>query len=131
MTRLRRIVVFAAVGVGAATVYFLCAMALLRVGVRPAALTSLIAYAISGVFSYLGHRLFTFQSSAPHGRTLPRFVLANATGYLIAVLVPLLLTDVMNWPPLIATVLVCVAVPATNFILLTMFVFWKPANVRF
>lgn len=127
---LRRIAVFVTVGLGAAIVYFLSAMALLRIGIRPAALASLVAYGISGVFSYLGHRLLTFQSDAPHRQALPRFVLVNIAGYLIAVVVPLLLTDVLNWPPLIATVLVCVAVPAMNFILLTMFVFLKPAGIR-
>jgi len=129
--RSRRIFVFATVGIAAAIIYFFCATLLLRLGVRPASLTSLIAYGISGACSYLGHRLLTFQSDTPHGKAVPRFIVANLAGYLVAVVVPLLLTDIMSWPPLIATVLVCVAVPTLNFVLLTLFVFWKPANARF
>lgn len=123
-------VVFATVGIGATLIYFFCATALFYLGVRPAALSSLIAYGMSGACSYLGHRLLTFQSDAPHERTLPRFVLVNVAGYLIAAGIPFLLTDTLRWPPLIATALVCIAVPALNFILLTVFVFWKPAGAR-
>jgi putative flippase GtrA len=119
----RRVVTFGSVGLGAACVYFLIAWALSTQGVLPASVASFIAYLASAGFSYLGHKALTFRSSAPHRRELPRFALAGALGYAIAVIVPLVLTDFWRFQPVIAIVIVCIAVPVVNFLLLTFFVF--------
>lgn len=69
----RRLVRFGLVGVLATSINLLTTLGLAQVGVA-FGLASLVAFAVSLIASYLGHTLFTFKASAPHLRSVPRFV---------------------------------------------------------
>jgi putative flippase GtrA len=89
----------------------------------PGSIASIIAYTLSTPVSYLGHRHLTFQSSRPHREAAPRFLGVSAFGYVVAFLVPWLLTDLIGAHPLIAIALTCTAVPVLNALALWRIVF--------
>lgn len=92
----------------------------------PVALASLVAFGAGAVFSYFGHRLFTFRSKAAHGRSLSRFAGVNALAYATATGLPWILCDRMGFAPLAGILAVCIVVPVMNFTLLNFYVFRQP-----
>jgi putative flippase GtrA len=127
--QLQRIARFTVVGLAAMAAYAVVATALGFAGLRPAWLASGFAYAIAAIWSYVGHRRFSFRSDAPHAVAGPRFVVATLTGQGLAVLLPALITDLGGRPVLWSTVAVCLVCPAVSFALNNWFVFaGRPAQ---
>ncbi|RUW34111.1 MULTISPECIES: GtrA family protein [unclassified Mesorhizobium] len=124
LIRQHRLSRFAVIGGAATLVYALCAL-LLSGGGRALSATSasVIAYVIAGVFSYAGHKYFTFVSAGAHRFELPRFLLLNAMGLAIAAALPGLLTGRLGMPAAVPVLLTCVAVPLVNYIMLGRWVF--------
>ena len=121
-----RMLRFALVGVAATLLYAVIAFALAYVSMLPAAVTSLIAYCTAGVLSYFGHRLFTFKAGGGHARPAARFVGINLLGYAVAAVIPWVLSDRLGYPAAIGIVLVCIVIPAMNYVLFNLFVFREP-----
>ena len=120
-----RLVRFGFVGIGATLLYAAIAWMLTagaRIGATPA---SLLAYALAALFSYLGHKRFTFRSAASHTPEVPRFVAASALGAGVAAAAPLILTDRLGLPSMVAIVFTCVAVPVMNYLVLDLLVFTR------
>jgi putative flippase GtrA len=113
--RLAQLTRFGVVGVSCAVLYASLAWSLTVIAGLPAIVGSVTAYAISGVFSYLGQKLFTFRSAAPHAEAAPRFLLVFLAGVGVAACAPMLLTDRMRLPPLVAIVFTCGVVPVINY----------------
>lgn len=66
---------FAVIGVVATMVHYATLMALLKVaGVPSAGVANGLASVAGIATSYLGNRIHTFRSDAPHAVTLPRFL---------------------------------------------------------
>lgn len=124
--RLRRPATLVLVG-GASTLAY---AALAWLGMRwlalPAAIVSLIAYALAAAGSYFAHRRFTFAVSGGHGAAPARFAALSLAGYAIAFAAPLLLTDIMGHPPIWAILLTSLAVPVINAVALARLVFRAP-----
>jgi putative flippase GtrA len=118
-----RIARFTIVGLAAMAAYAAIVTALTFAGMRPAWLASGLAYALAAIWSYVGHRRFSFRSDAPHRRAGPRFVLVTAVGQGLAILIPALMTDLTGYPPIVSTAVVCLVCPAVSFILNSAFVF--------
>lgn len=118
-----RILRFSVVGLGAMAAYAVIVSALTLSGLRPAWLASGLAYALAAIWSYVGHRRFSFRSDAPHAVAGPRFVVVTATGQGIAIAIPALMTDLGGWPAIHATIAVCIICPAVSFLLNAFFVF--------
>lgn len=117
---------FALIGIGSTLIYAVCAFFLSRgqgAGPLPAALASVAAYAIAALFSYTGHKYFTFMSGGNHAMELPRFLLLTASGLIVAIVLPGLLTQMLGIPVSIPILLTCVAVPVVNYIVLGRWVF--------
>jgi len=119
---LLRLGTFASVGAAATIGYAIIAESLAFLGLRPAA-ASVIAYGICGLWSYLGHKRFTFASAAPHSVAAPRFVVAAAGGLLIAAGSPLLFTQFFGPSPYFAVLATCVVAPIVSFVASQSFVF--------
>jgi len=83
MPTLRRLATFATVGAATTIGYAVIAEGLAFFGLRPV-LASLIAYAICGCGSYLGHKRFTFASMGLHSAEAPRFFVATIAGLFVA-----------------------------------------------
>ncbi|HXW19896.1 MAG TPA: GtrA family protein [Roseiarcus sp.] len=120
--RLAELLRFAAVGVSAAAIYFVAATALAALG-RPLAESSAVAYLLGGIFSFFGHRAFTFASRGPLKAEALRFALLNAVGFLVATGAPVVLTDWLGAPPAWAMAVACVIAPTVNYLAMRSLVF--------
>jgi putative flippase GtrA len=118
-----RLARFTAVGLAAMAAYVVAVTALAHAGLRPAWLASGAAYALAAVWSYVGHRRFSFRSGAAHSVAGPRFVAATAAGQTLAVAIPALLTDAGGLPQIVSTAAVCLVCPAASYLLNSRFVF--------
>jgi putative flippase GtrA len=125
--RLAQMARFGVVGASCAVLYASLAWSLTVMAGFPAVAGSVAAYAISGVFSYLGQKLFTFRSDAPHAQAAPRFLAVFLAGISVAALAPMLLTDRMHLPPLVAIVFAGAVVPALNYLVFSLLVFGRGA----
>jgi len=125
---LARLIRFGVVGVGCALLYAALAWSLTALAGLAPTTSSIAAYAVAGVVSYLGQKLFTFQSDAPHTDTAPRFLAVFLVGVCIAAAAPLLLTDRLHLPPLVAIVFTCGVVPLINYGVLGRLVFSRGAQ---
>jgi putative flippase GtrA len=114
---------FTVVGLAAMAAYAVAVTALAALGLKPQWLASGCAYAIASIWSYVGHRRFSFRSDQPHAVAGPRFVIATMTGQAIAIAIPALITDLAGYPGHLATIAVCIVCPAVSFLLNSSFVF--------
>ncbi|MDN5926754.1 MAG: GtrA family protein [Hyphomicrobiales bacterium] len=118
---------FTLIGMAATVIYAACAFVLsdriTGIVPLPAAVASFSAYLMAGISSYVGHKYFTFASPRTHSIELPRFVLCNLVGLALAVIFPAVLTDMFDVPALVPIVILCVVVPALNFIVFDRWVF--------
>ena len=122
-----RIVRFGLVGIAATALYALLAYAFAYLIPWSAGLGSLIAYAISAAFSYLGHRLFTFKNRDTIAGSASRFAGVNVLAYGVSAVIPWAMTDWLGYAPVVSIALVCLVIPAMNFLLLNLFVFKSDA----
>jgi putative flippase GtrA len=118
-----RLARFTIVGLGAMAAYAVFVTGLTFAGLRPAWLASGLAYALAAVWSYVGHRRFSFRSDAPHQVAGPRFALVTATGQALAVALPALITDLGGLPQIWATLAVCIVCPGVSFLMNSFYVF--------
>ena len=118
----RRLVMFAAVGVSATLFYLLVALTANKLGLGAVA-SSFLAYSLSALLSYTGHRLLTFRSSASIRETAPRFAYLSIAQYVLALAIPVILTNFAGLPPLASFIAVCVLVPASSLLAMSRFVF--------
>jgi putative flippase GtrA len=125
-----RLARFTMVGLAAMAAYAVIVTGLTALGLRPAWLASGTAYALAAVWSYVGHRRFSFRSDAPHQAAGPRFVAATAAGQALAVAIPAAVADFGGWPAAYATAAVCVVCPAVSFVLNNWFVFSDAPSPR-
>jgi putative flippase GtrA len=125
MPTLRRLATFATVGAAATIGYAVIAEGLAFFGLRPV-LASLIAYAICGCGSYLGHKRFTFASMGLHSAEAPRFFVATIAGLFVALTTPLLFAQFFGPSPYFAILATCFLVPIVSFVTSARFVF-RPA----
>lgn len=120
---------FVVVGLSATLIYAIVAWLLTHFTNWRTALCSLIAFFISGAFSYLGHRLFTFRSRDSVARTAGRFAGVNLLAYCVAGAIPWVVSDIFGFAAIISIALVCIVIPVMNFALLNLFVF-KSSSVK-
>jgi putative flippase GtrA len=126
LQRLRRPLTLLAVGVMATLLYAALAAFGASQTRLQAALVSLMAYALAAGYSYLSHRFYTFNVTGSHGDAPARFATISLAGYAIAFLAPLILTDLLGWPPLWPIAVTCIAVPLFNAWALSRLVFRVP-----
>lgn len=120
-----RVLRFAAVGLASTLLYAAGATALTH-GPDPllgAAAGSFLAYSCCAVFSYLGHKLFTFGSGGAHGAEAPRFLLLTGFGLAFSFAVPALLSGCLGFAPVVSVLVTTVAVPLLNYLVLSSWVF--------
>ncbi len=118
----RTLLTFAGVGLTATVLYFVLASTASALFQAPAAVCSVVAYLLSAILSYYGHKHLSFVSSGAHLLEAPRFVAATGLGLLLAYLIPMAVERV-GWPHVVAYMAVCLIVPAVNFVLLKSWVF--------
>ena len=118
---LSRFARFGVVGVVATVIY-----AVLTLTLAPhmsAALASLLAYCTGAVFSYTGHKFFTFVSTGGHRQEAPRFLMLTGFGIFLSWAVAGLLSDWNDVPVAVPVTVNCVAIPTINFLAMRYWVF--------
>jgi putative flippase GtrA len=113
---------FVVAGASATCFYAFLAWFLTLVVAAPTA--SLVAYTLSGLWSYLAQKYWTFESQGSHRHEMPRFTVLWLIGLCWSALCPYLLTILLLWPAFIAIILVCVSVPCMNFFFMRRFVYY-------
>lgn len=122
MPSLLRLATFATIGAAATVGYAIIAESLAFLGMNPVP-ASLIAYGMCALWSYLGHKRFTFASAAPHSIAAPRFVVATAAGALVAAGMPMLFAQFFGASPYFAVLATCLLAPIISFVASQCFVF--------
>jgi len=86
---------------------------------------SVIAYSFAGVFSYFGHRMFSFRSKNSIMYEIPRFVITVIIGYSISSIFPYIFTIKIGTHPSVAIIAVSLMIPLFNFLFMKKYVFIK------
>lgn len=111
---------FGVIGGGATFIYFCLAIAFdLMFGLGPI-VASTMAYASAAVFSYVGHKHFTFNAREKQHWEKFRFLVASLIGFFLAMFIPWALG---GFVPVISYVAVMILVPSVSFFMLRVFVF--------
>lgn len=92
---------------------------------------SAISYFAAGVFSFLGHRAFTFASNGFWMSEAARFAALNLAGLLAASTAPFILANRFGMAPPHAILVICVAAPAINYLAMRSLVFCRARRRTF
>lgn len=115
---------FMATGLSVTMLYVVLALVLDRILPQlPGSVISFVAHALCGIYSYLAHKFFTFESGGMHRVEGPRFILLTAAGFGIATGLAAWLHDFWNWPIAIPVVIAAILVPCMNYLGMRFFVF--------
>jgi len=119
----RRPVRFLVTGIGATLLYALLAAAFSTATPMKPALGSVLAYALAAIFSYAGHKYFTFVSSGAHRFEVPRFAALTLLGLATSFALPAVLSQWLGLPVQVPIALTCLLVPLVNYVVLRHWVF--------
>jgi len=115
---------FLVIGTGAALAFVGLSSFILGLGLPLADwVLSALCYAAFIVPVYLLHRRFSFESSAPHGRALPRYVAVQLLGLALATMFSFVAYGVVGLPTVAASLLVIAMTSAVNFLILKVWAF--------
>ncbi|MEP1471089.1 MAG: GtrA family protein [Halieaceae bacterium] len=118
-----RLIRFCVVGLITAVIHY----GILLLGVEQfatdATLASSIGFIVAVSFNYLMHYSWTFDQPAPHGRTLVRYLVMIACGFMINAVVMFVASDILAILYLISQALAMAAVLVWNYLLANYWVF--------
>lgn len=103
--------------------YFLLANLLMLATGMADTICSFVAYLLSLILSYGLQSRFTFRVATGSRGQIMRFVFTAATGVVIATGLVQVCNELLGWPSVIATALVCILIPVANFIAFRWWVF--------
>lgn len=103
--------------------YFLLANLLMLSTGMPDTVCSLVAYLFSLIMSYGLQSRFTFLVTTDSRNQVIRFVITATMGLTIATGLVYVCNELLDWPSMIATALVCILIPVANFIAFRWWVF--------
>jgi putative flippase GtrA len=101
--------------VGASAALSYVGVALLFSGTIGAIGAAILAQIVATAISYLGHRTFTFRSSAAHRRTIPRFLVATAASVVVNLGVTGLASSVLHMNAMVTSVLAIGAIVVVSY----------------
>jgi len=113
---------FAVVGAGTTALYAVLALAFSFSGIAATG-ASVLAFLITAVFSYAGHKYVTFASGGSHAFEAPRFLAVSASSLTTVSVLPAVLTGMLGLPAAVPILLACIIVPAVNYVVLGRWVF--------
>lgn len=119
---------FIVVGVLGAIVYFTCSYLFLTLTSLPAFLASLLAYACSFGFAYLGQKYWAFRSIAPHSVTLFRYAVLQACCAIFAATFTQVSVSYSELSPLLLSALATVFTSGISYVVSSCWVFADTAE---
>jgi len=115
---------FIAIGGGAALAFVAVSSFMVSLGLPLADwVVSALCYGAFIGPVYLLHRRYSFNSSAPHGRALPRYVAVQLVGLTLAALFSFVAYGVVGLPSVAAALVVTGLTSAVNFFILRIWAF--------
>lgn len=120
-----RIVRFTVVGMTVTVTYFLLALLLSSVSNIETVSASAVAYVMSALLSFWGHRKITFKSDQAILGELVKFLLANGVGLFLATIIPAIISGYFAMSSLVSFTVVMGVVPAISFLMMRYFVFMQ------
>lgn len=118
----REALIFGAVGVTATAGYAAGVWLLVSWANWAPETASAAAYVVCAIFSFTAHSLLTFGLETGRGAAAWRFALTTAVGLIVAT-GAMKAISLMRLPVFVGIVIVVVAIPLTNFIILKYWVF--------
>jgi len=118
MTNIRKILTFGFVGIAASVIHFVTAVVAMRIFEAPIFLANLFGFIIAFGLSYVGHYKWTFQSTANHKVSVPKFAITAIIGYLINNIVLLILISATG-RELSSFILIAIGVSAATVYLIS------------
>jgi putative flippase GtrA len=122
------VVRFGVTGVTTTLAYFVLINAFVLWSTMPPVLSSVCAYVISLVISYVMQSRFTFRVNADSVDQIARFIVMSLAGLVVSWCVMALTVDVLHWPYLTGAIATCVIIPILNFFVLRGWVFTAQAK---
>ena len=113
---------FVIVGASCSLGYLVIASVLAALGVATW-LASGATYVAFIPVAYLLQRGYTFRSTARHAQALPRYIVIQALGALVSILLPYLLSGYDFLPPAVVFIAVLVTVAVFSFVLMSVWAF--------
>ena len=107
---------FGVVGITAMAVHWIAVTLLVPLGIAPL-IANILAFAIAFNVSYVGHRNWTFASTANHATTFKRFFLVALASFVLNETLYYLLLSFTALDYRIALAMVLVAVAALTFVM--------------
>ncbi|WP_051333947.1 GtrA family protein [Mesorhizobium sp. WSM3224] len=116
---------FLVIGIGATLIYALLAASFSAAAAMPLnpAMGSVLAYGLAAVFSYAGHKYFTFVSRGAHRFEVPRFAVLTLAGLATSFALPAVLSQWLGLPVQVPIALTSLLVPLVNYVVLRHWVF--------
>ena len=118
-----QIIRFICVGLIATATYFLLARFFVYDCNFAAHYASLAAFIIASIFSYFGHRCFTFKSTQKHDQLAPRFILLTVLNYGVAFIIPYILSEHLKQPLITSLLTTSLVIPCMSYVLMNKIVF--------
>lgn len=94
----------------------------------PIVLASPVAYGLAAAWSYRGHRRLTFADREAGAGAAWRFSALTLAGYAASAVVPALASGWLGASPEASILIVCIAIPVLNYVVLSRHVFRGPRS---
>lgn len=116
---------FASVGIANAMVYAVATRLYAELFAVSAAAASGLGYATAMPMAFFGHRNLTFEAKGALSPQLARFLCNHLFGFVLAMTIPWLMTDLLAWPIWIGIGVTILAVPIVSYLLMDKWVFTR------
>lgn len=117
---------FVSVGIANALVYALSTGVYAHIFAFSATLASGLGYATALPLAFIAHRKFTFKADGSITPQLARFLGNHFLGFSLALIIPWLITDLLNWPIWMGMGATVLLVPVISYLLMDNWVFARP-----
>jgi putative flippase GtrA len=118
------LIAFIGIGAAGAATFVVLSTALIWLGTGVADwIVNAACYAGLIVPIYLLHRRYSFDSDAPHGQALPRYMAVQGMALVLAALFSFVVHGVLDMPALPASILVITLTSGVNFMVLRSWAF--------
>ena len=118
-----QIVRFAIIGGLTAAIYVATYTALASLGSVSDWISVVISYLVAITFQYVGHSMFTFRRPVQSQSQFLRFAVLNGAGLCFAIAITEIGTNVLEFQPLIAGIIVVAFLPIMNFVIMRIWVY--------
>jgi putative flippase GtrA len=95
-----------------------------------AAGAAILAQVIATTISYLGHRTFTFRSSAAHRRAIPRFLVVTAAAAVVNVGVTWFASSILHTAAIVTSIMAISAIALVSYALGRLWTFRTTYNIQ-